>query len=166
MADLIYSVVLYPIIYIWPAYVANGAPVIFGRGPALDLGRMFRGKPVFGKHKTIIGLIAGILSGMVMAAVESAFLPYMLLAGIAMALGTHFGDLLGSFLKRQLGFKEGRPFLLFDQYFFFIFALLFALPFGHMPSIYGLVFLVMLTGVLHKLTNMGAHKAKLKDVPW
>ncbi len=166
MYNPIYLIIIYPIIYIWPAYVANGAPVIFGRGAPIDGGRKLRGKPIFGKHKTIIGLIAGLLAGFIMAAVESAFLPYMLAAGIAMTFGTHFGDLFGSFMKRQLGMKEGKPFLLFDQYFFFIFALLFALPFGHMPSVWGLVFLTVLTGVLHKATNMGAHKAKLKDVPW
>ena len=61
MADLsyiLYIVVIYPLLYILPAYVANGAPVIFGGGTPLDFGRKLGGKPIFGNHKTIRGLIS------------------------------------------------------------------------------------------------------------
>ncbi|MEM3215643.1 MAG: CDP-archaeol synthase, partial [Candidatus Micrarchaeaceae archaeon] len=53
-----------------------------------------------------------------------------------------------------------------DQYTFLFFAVLLALPFGHLPDIYGLVFIVVLTGILHKLTNVGAYLLRLKKVPW
>jgi len=35
-----------------------------------------------------------------------------------------------------------------------------------MPNLLGLLFIIVLTGILHKLTNIFAHKAKLKEVPW
>ena len=40
-----------------------------------------------------------------------------------------------------------------------------ALPNRVLKIIYGIIFLVILTGVLHLLTNMGAHRLKLKKVP-
>ncbi len=164
--QLIYTIIIFPIIYIFPAYVANGAPVIFGGGKPIDFGKTFRGKPIFGKHKTIRGFVFGILSGIIIGALESLAFPYMLIIGIALSFGTLFGDMLGSFIKRQLGHKEGKDIFLMDQYLFLIVALIFAVPFGNMPSIFGIIFIFILTGVLHKGTNLIAHKAKLKDVPW
>ena len=50
--------------FIFPAYCANGAPVIFGGGKALDFGKNFiDGKPLFGSHKTFRGFFSGILIG-------------------------------------------------------------------------------------------------------
>ncbi len=90
----------------------------------------------------------------------------MLILGIALSLGTHAGDLLGSFVKRRMGKKSGANMPIIDQYLFLVFALLFAYPFGNAPGIFGIVFLFILTGILHKLTNVLAHRAKLKEVPW
>lgn len=162
----LYSVFVYPIIYIWPAYVANGAPVLFGGGRPLDFGRKLFGKPIFGSHKTIRGMAAGLAAGTIMAFAESVFIPYMLPVGILLSVGTMAGDLAGSFVKRRTGIKEGSKTLLLDQYPFLIFALLFALPFGRTPDVYGLAFLFVLTGALHALTNLSAHKLRLKKVPW
>lgn len=168
MADWLYSIIIYPIIFILPAYVANGAPVIFGAGEPLDFNRKFRGRPIFGKHKTIKGLISGICSGIVIGFAESLFPAYgfMLVIGVFQSLGTHAGDLLGSFIKRQRGFKEGRRSIVMDQYLFLVFALLFSVPFGNLPSAYGIIFLLVLTGIMHPLTNLIAHALRLKDVPW
>ena len=62
--------------------------------------------------------------------------------------------------------KEGTNVILLDQYAFFVVALLFSLPFGGLPNYVGLLVVAVLTGVLHKGTNMLAHKAKIKRVPW
>jgi CDP-2,3-bis-(O-geranylgeranyl)-sn-glycerol synthase len=161
-----YLIILYPLIYIFPAYVANGAPVIFGRGRPLDFGRKFRGKRIFGDSKSRRGAVAGIACGIIVGAIEYPFFPYMLYISIALSLGAIFGDLLGSFIKRQLGMKPGRGVPILDQYGFFVLALLFALPLGHLPSAYSLLFLVLLTGPLHLLTNVCANRLKLKVVPW
>lgn len=166
MQSLLYLAILYPIIYIFPAYVANGAPVLFGRGRPLDMGRTISGMPIFGKHKTLRGTLSGLLSGIIIAYLESLALPYMLYVGIALSFGTMFGDLFGSFVKRRMGIKEGSKTLLLDQYPFLIFALLFAIPFGHQPAWYGLLFLFVLTGAMHAFTNYAAHKIRLKKVPW
>lgn len=166
MNPWLYSIILYPIIYIWPAYVANGAPVIFGGGKPLDFGRKIWGRPIFGSHKTIKGLVAGLLAGGIMACIESIFIPYMLPVGILLTVGTMFGDLAGSFVKRRIGKREGTQMLLLDQYPFLIFALLFAYPLGQTPGLLGVVFLFVLTGILHVFTNYSAYRIKLKKVPW
>lgn len=164
--SILYTVFAYPLIYILPAYVANGAPVIFGGGKPLDFGKKLMGKRLFGDHKTIKGLLYGLASGFLLSLIISLFLPYMLVIGVLLTIGTHAGDLLGSFIKRQMNVKPGVNIPIMDQYLFFVVALLFAFPFGHMPSLYGMLFIIILTGLLHRLTNILAHKAKLKDVPW
>jgi CDP-2,3-bis-(O-geranylgeranyl)-sn-glycerol synthase len=154
------------ITFILPAWVANGAPVVFGGGTPLDFGRKIGGKRIFGSHKTVRGLVAGIAAGFIVSALESAFVPGMLLTGVLLTLGTHAGDLLGSLVKRRAGKEEGSSWPIFDQYLFLLFALAFALPLGNLPGIPGLLLIVVLTGVLHKATNIIAHKVKMKNVPW
>jgi CDP-2,3-bis-(O-geranylgeranyl)-sn-glycerol synthase len=163
----VYAIIIYPILFILPAYVANGAPVLFGGGAPVDLNGKFRGKRIFGSHKTIKGLVAGIASGILMGFVESLFpgLGFMLAVGIAQSLGTHAGDLVGSFSKRQAGIKEGGHNIA-DPYVFVLFALAFSLPLGNFPSYYGILFILILTGIMHRLTNVIAHALKVKDVPW
>lgn len=110
--------------------------------------------------------MAGIAAGFIAASAISLFLPYLFLTGIMLTLGTHAGDLFGSFVKRRLDKKEGASWSIFDQYLFLAFAFLFALPFGQLPSPPAILVIIVLTGVLHKATNVMAHRAKMKEVPW
>jgi CDP-2,3-bis-(O-geranylgeranyl)-sn-glycerol synthase len=165
--DYLYSIIIYPLFYIFSAYAANGAPVLFGgRKPPLDFGKKFMGKRIFGDSKSVYGTASGILCGIIVGIAEYHFIHYMLYVAIALTFGAVFGDLFGSFLKRQAGIKPGHSVLLLDQYGFLAFALLFALPLGNLPSAYGLLFLVLLTGPLHLLTNVCANMLRLKKVPW
>ncbi len=169
---------VYPVAYILPAYVANGAPVLFGKGSRpLDFNMKINGKRVFGDNKTIRGTALGIASGIVVGAIEYALfhafhvlsaVPFFTLLSIAVLLsvGALAGDLVGSFIKRRMGAESGKSVPVLDQYGFFVVALLFASPIGYLPSTYGLLFLVVLTGILHVLTNRGAHKLGIKNVPW
>jgi CDP-2,3-bis-(O-geranylgeranyl)-sn-glycerol synthase len=162
-----FGTIIYPILFIFPAYAANGIPVLLGSawGP-LDFGRKFRGIRILGDNKTIRGTTVAILAGLIAGYLESWALPGLLISFIAVTFGAVFGDLLGSFLKRQLKFKPGSSFPVMDQYGFFIFAMLFAYPFGNLPSLYGIIFLIVLTGIIHVGTNIGAYKMGLKKVPW
>ncbi len=165
--DLLYMLLAYPIAYILPAWVANGTPVIFGAGKPIDGGRKFRGRPIFGKNKTRRGLVTGIIGGAIIGLVESSFLgAYMLPLGVVLAVGTLLGDLLGSFIKRRLGQEEGRNFAIPDAYLFLVVALAMAFPLGHRPTVWGLLVIVVLTGILHRATNIMAHKTRIKKVPW
>ncbi|MGC8651672.1 MAG: CDP-2,3-bis-(O-geranylgeranyl)-sn-glycerol synthase [Candidatus Micrarchaeia archaeon] len=162
----LYTVFAYPLLYILPAYIANGAPVLFGGGAPLDMGKSFLGKRIFGDHKTVRGTIAMLAGGIVVGLAEYPFRNYMLAIAVLMSAGAIFGDLLGSFVKRRLGMREGASLPVMDQYSFFVFAVLFSMPLGHLPDIYGYVFIIVLTGLLHLVTNVGAHRLRLKDVPW
>jgi CDP-2,3-bis-(O-geranylgeranyl)-sn-glycerol synthase len=163
---ILYNLIIYPIIYIFPAYAANGAPVLFGGGAPLDFKRRWRGKRILGDHKTVRGTAAALAIGILAGVLESLAFPFMLKISIMLTIGAVFGDLLGSFIKRRLDYRSGRSFPLMDQFGFMIFALAFAFWLGHLPLWYGIAFMVVLTGIMHPLTNIGANRLKLKKVPW
>lgn len=164
------------LIFIFPAYVANAVPVVLGGGTYLDLGKNFSdGRRIFGDGKTTRGFVAGVASGAVMGGILAfaSPLPFFLssesqfIGSFMLALGTMAGDALGSFIKRRMNVAPGKPFLL-DQLSFLIFALIFVYPFVD-PSIfdlYNIVFLLILTYILHIAMNVIANKAGLKKVPW
>ena len=78
--DLIYIYILYPIIYIFPAYAANGAPILFGGGKTpLDFGKKLNGKRIFGNNKTVRGTLSSLAVGVIVGLIEYPFLHYMLL---------------------------------------------------------------------------------------
>ncbi|MDE1847254.1 MAG: CDP-archaeol synthase, partial [Candidatus Micrarchaeota archaeon] len=56
----LYDLVIYPILFILPAYVANGAPVLFGGGRPIDGGAKLWGGYIFGPNQTVRGLISGL----------------------------------------------------------------------------------------------------------
>ena len=165
-ADALYTFTIYPILFILPAWVANATPVIFGGGSPLDFDKKLGGRPILGKHKTIRGTASGLLGGLMISALESLFLGYPIAPGAALATGAIAGDLLGSLIKRRANLKEGASVLGMDQYLFFIMALLFALPFGAFPTLIGLAFVTVLTGLMHRASNIVAHRLKMKQVPW
>jgi CDP-2,3-bis-(O-geranylgeranyl)-sn-glycerol synthase len=165
-SELLFDLLVYPLAFILPAWVANGAPVLFGGGAPIDFGKKFMGKPLFGKHKTIKGTFSGLAAGILISLAESLLFNNLLATGIALSVGTMLGDLLGSFIKRRMELKEGHSVFLMDQYLFLAVALLLAYPFGAFPTLEGLIVVIILTGVLHRLTNILAHKAKIKSVPW
>ncbi|MCL5679791.1 MAG: CDP-2,3-bis-(O-geranylgeranyl)-sn-glycerol synthase [Candidatus Marsarchaeota archaeon] len=164
----IYAIIIYPIIYIFPAYAANGAPVLFGGGTPLDRGRKLRGRRIFGNHKTVRGTVSSLIAGIAVGVIEYPFFHYMIFAAVLLTIGANVGDLFGSFVKRQLGVKSGKSFPIMDQYGFFVFALAFVFVFYRVgiPNVYGLIFITILTGAMHLLTNIGAYRLKLKEVPW
>ena len=89
------------------------------------------------------------------------------LAGTALAFGTMLGDALGSFIKRRMKIKQGQPFLL-DTFLFVVFALVLAYPFT-LPSFYNsenILFILVVTLILHPMFNIIANKLGLKKVPW
>ncbi len=161
-----YLVLIYPLLFIFPAYAANGIPVLMGGGKPLDGGRKINGRRLFGNNKTIRGTASSIAAGVVVGLLEYPVAHYLLYTAILLTLGANFGDLAGSFIKRRIDMKPGMSLPLLDQYGFFIAALAFDYPVGHYPDLYGMLFITVVTGLLHVLTNRGAYALKLKSVPW
>ncbi|MFH1199711.1 MAG: CDP-2,3-bis-(O-geranylgeranyl)-sn-glycerol synthase [Candidatus Micrarchaeota archaeon] len=159
-----------------PAYIANGAPVLFGGGRPIDGGRSFAdGRRILGASKTVRGFFSGFACGLLTSlilglAVPGLFLPQFglplkLAAGMLLSLGAMVGDLLGSFAKRRMGVAPGEPFFLTDQLLFFACALAFCAPLL-LPPYEEILVLFVLTFALHVLSNFIAHRLRLKAVPW
>jgi CDP-2,3-bis-(O-geranylgeranyl)-sn-glycerol synthase len=156
--------------FIFPAYCANGAPVLGGGGKPMDLGKNFvDGKRLFGANKTFRGFFFGLGIGVAVGFVDWVFFArtfgYPLAFAVLIPLGGLVGDLAGAFLKRRLNIAPGELLPVIDQIDFVVGALLFSLP----VMIIGwdiAITVLLITPPIHLLTNFGAYKLKLKRHPW
>lgn len=154
------------LLFIGPSYVANAAPLLFGGGRTLDGGRKLSdGQPIFGSHKTVRGVVAGILAGSVIGLAESLVDPRLALAGFMIALGAVLGDLLGAFIKRRLSVEPGRAFPILDQLDFVIGSLLLGYAFFPIGFLSVILF-VIVTPPIHLATNYGAYLLGIKKTHW
>ena len=154
------------LLFIGPSYVANAAPLVLGGGRPLDGGRNFLdGRPIFGSHKTLRGLLAGIIAGSLVGLGESFVDPRLALAGFAISLGAVSGDLLGAFVKRRLSVKPGGPLPILDQLDFVLGGLLLSFPFLPM-SLVSVLIVVLVTPPIHLGTNLGAYLLGIKKTYW
>jgi CDP-2,3-bis-(O-geranylgeranyl)-sn-glycerol synthase len=65
--------------FIFPAYCANGAPVIGGGGRPMDFGKnFFDGKRLFGAHKTFRGFFFGLAIGFLVGLIETLIFGFSL----------------------------------------------------------------------------------------
>ncbi|MCS7125250.1 MAG: CDP-2,3-bis-(O-geranylgeranyl)-sn-glycerol synthase [Candidatus Bathyarchaeota archaeon] len=152
--------------FIFPAYCANAAPVIFGGGLPLDFGKKFYdGKPIFGKNKTFRGFFFGLAVGTIVGVLESILFTYPFHFGFLLSLGALVGDLAGAFIKRRMGIPPGELLPVVDQIDFIIGAFAFSLPLNMLfPEL--AVTVLLITPPLHLLTNFAAYKMGLKSTPW
>jgi len=162
--------------FMLPCYVANAAPVLVGGGTRLDFGIKCRdGMDLFGKTKTIRGLLGGIAAGVIVAGIIAYFWPGLLfgnaktlfIAGSMLAVGALVGDAVGSFIKRRLKMAPGKHFNVVDQMDFIVGGLVFAYPFASgIYTVPNILFIVIVSYVLHVGANVSANKLGLKKVPW
>ena len=134
-------------LFFLPAGMSNMMPVFVSKLPWLkkwntpiDFGHTFRGKPIFGSHKTWRGLLCGVIGG----SLVGWALPHDFIAGYyptwsvavaaSMSLGALAGDAIKSFFKRRVDIKSGGKWFPFDQLDYIIGGLVCVLPFGA-PSI-------------------------------
>ena len=160
------SILSEALLFIGPSYVANAAPLLFGGGSPLDGGRNFvDGRPIFGSHKTVRGLFAGVIAGTIIGVAESLVDRNLLLGGFLIALGAVLGDLLAAFVKRRLKIRPGSPFPVVDQLDFVLGALV--LGSSVFPMSWAAILLVVLvTPPIHLGTNFGAYLLGIKKTYW
>jgi len=145
--------ILFAFWFLLPAALANGAPVFSNVIPGLkhwntrmDGDRTFRGKEIFGAHKTWRGLVCGVVvatitfwiqqlcvehfawAQQIVGNIPYAQLPTLLL-GALFGVGALGGDAVESFFKRQKGVPSGGTWIPFDQLDYIIGAVLVSLPF-------------------------------------
>jgi len=154
------------LIFIFPAYCANGTPVLAGGGTKMDFGKNFiDGKRILGNNKTFRGFFFGWAVGAAVGLVEWHFLGLPLLIAIFTPLGGLLGDLSGAFLKRRLNIAPGGMLPVVDQIDFVVGALVVAFLLGLVHWEVALTALVI-TPPIHLFTNFCAYKLKLKKNPW
>jgi CDP-2,3-bis-(O-geranylgeranyl)-sn-glycerol synthase len=153
--------------FIFPAYCANGTPVLAGGGTKMDFGKNFvDGKRIFGNNKTFRGFFFGWGIGMLVGSIEYVVFPgFPVLFIVLTPLGALLGDLAGAFLKRRLGIAPGGLLPIVDQIDFVVGALVLALP---LMIVYWqlAVAALIITPPIHLFTNFVAYKMKLKKHPW
>ncbi len=172
------------ILAIWlmlPAYIANPMAVVFGGGTPVDMGMKWQdGQRVLGDGKTIKGLVggtaSGIVSGLLQIYAASTFgIPVVptMTAVITLSFGALFGDLIKSFFKRRIGFVRGAELPLIDQLDFVAGAWLLTYIFDpvwftkyFISSPWIILTVLVLTPILHRLTNIFGYNIKLKKEPW
>ena len=150
-----------------PIYCTNGAPVIFGGGEAVDFGiTLPDGERILGDHKTMRGLLSGIIVGTIVGIFES-FLSgtnVIVMASLASA-GALLGDLGGAFVKRRMHIQPGRPLPGVDQLDFVLGAVL-AVSLMYVPTSGTLLILFCVTPPIHLLANICAYELGLKSNFW
>ncbi len=160
--------------FIFPAYCANGTPVLAGGGIRMDFGRNFiDGRRIFGNNKTFRGFFFGWGVGFAVGLAEGfvfGFENYPVLFSLLIPLGGLLGDLAGAFIKRRLNIAPGGLLPVVDQIDFVVGAVLFAVPLVLLGLI-GLswevaVVALVITPPIHLFTNFLAYKLKLKKNPW
>ncbi|MFQ6076502.1 MAG: CDP-2,3-bis-(O-geranylgeranyl)-sn-glycerol synthase [Candidatus Bathyarchaeia archaeon] len=156
-----WTAAIYSVTAFLPAYVANAVPTVLGGGAPVDLGHDFPdGRRVFGKNKTIRGLISGLTAGTLTGLIQNA-----VFTGFTLSLGALLGDLMGSFIKRRLGIPPGKPLPILDQLSFVAGAFLLSALFSSFDIVVA-YYVVILTPVFHVATNLLAYLLKIKPVPW
>jgi CDP-2,3-bis-(O-geranylgeranyl)-sn-glycerol synthase len=164
--------------------------VIFGGGTPVDRGKFHTdGRRLFGDGKTWRGLIAGIafgsLIGILQIFVETQVeheyflgfgsVPMAYVIVILLSVGAMLGDLVGSYIKRRLNKPRGTNIPILDQFDFLIGAWVLLLIFNwswfferyiYGENILGLIFILILTLILHRFTNIIGYKIGKKKEPW
>lgn len=173
-----------------PAGLANTSATLSTSIPGLkrlkqpiDFGLSWRGKRIFGDHKTFRGLVfASFIAGL--SALLQAFLiressllekqltidylkySYEVTASLGALQGFSAltGDALKSFFKRRVGIAPGGKWFPFDQIDFLIAATLAMLP---LVQFTWYAYLALFIGFvsLHRLSSIIAYYLGLKDVP-
>jgi len=165
--EIVLSDVYWALNFILPTYAANAVPAIFGGGTPLDFGRCFLdGERIFGAHKTVRGLLSGLMAGTMMASLEALVLQTSLFSfGVVASFGALTGDLVGAFIKRRLKLPPGYALPLLDQLDFVFGGVCFLAPFYTLQD--GAVFMILLvTPMIHVVANVIAYLSKAKAVFW
>ena len=165
--------------------VPNPAAVIFGGGPPIDGGATWRdGRRLFGEGKTVRGFILGVLAGVAVGGVEALGADVRRL-DLHLELPPppyhhHRHRLCGrrsprgsgkSFVKRRIGKGQGDPWPVADQYDLVVGAFLLTALVAPQWLLQNitlpvLIWILVLTPVLHRVTNIAGHRLGVKRVPW
>lgn len=163
MIDLLtfFSDILY---FFLPAIMANLMPVFaayYRILPSLDRpldgGLTLGGQPLFGSHKTVRGLLVGVVAASIIGLLQGN-----LILGAVMGLGALWGDTIKSFFKRQLNITPGARWSPWDQIDFIIGASIFTYPLEPKPFLF-YVAAILFVGIGSYITSYLGVKLHIKS---
>lgn len=171
-----------------PAGLANMIPIIMAKVPGLrkydaplDGGKTFRGKRIFGAHKTWRGLISGIIMATIILWLQQQAIAhselihdwttqvdYMQLniwiVGPLFGIGALGGDAIESFFKRQRGVAPGRGWFPFDQTDYIIGGAVLTAPFIQL-HVWQYIQLLVLWLIVHLIASYIGYILHFKERP-
>ena len=166
-----------------PAYLPNNFAVVFGGGVPLDFGQTFQdGRRMLGDGKTYRGTIAGTACGILGGLLLNLIAPSLGLPTFGtgwgqlpvlfgLSLGAMLGDIVAAFFKRRLGLKRGAKLFIIDQLDFVIGAWVLTLILAPVwfrenftPVI--IITVLIITPILHRVTNIIGYRIGAKREPW
>ena len=179
------TMILVAFYFALPAYLANMAPVIFGKlgmlkslSRPIDGGRKLGKQFIFGSGKTWRGIISAVIFGVLVAWLQAwlfnfeffnsiSIIDYsnFILFGTLAGLGAILGDLIKSFFKRRLGVASGGVLPVFDQLDFIAGFFVFTFWMTY-PPFEVIVTVFVITLILHPLTNIISYLLGIKKVWW
>lgn len=160
--------------------LANKVPLLNRWETALDFGKSYRGKRIFGDNKTWRGLVMGMIAASVIIAVQKYYFSHSLwilehsafdyrpthiwLLGPLFGIGALLGDAVESFIKRQINIRSGDSWYPFDQLDYIVGGLVFAAPIVVLTPRLAFYVFVAYFG-LHLVTSYLGYLLHLKDKP-
>lgn len=156
--------------FMLPAYCANMAP---------PFTRYWRGwnRPIherlLGSHKTVLGFLAGVATGVLVAGVQSRIhapwslvdYQHWLLLGLSLGGGAMLGDALKSLIKRMLHIRPGARWIPFDQLDFVVGALALTGAYAGLGTT-DVAAIAAMTFVGDIAVNQLSYRLGIKDSPW
>jgi len=180
---------LFVLYFFAPVGLANMAPPILAKIKFLkpydypmDFYRKFRGKPVFGDHKTWRGFIGGIIIAILTLWLEVYIFNYshfirslmpsyinydhfpILWLGFLFGAGALLGDAIESFFKRQFQISAGESLAFFDQTDYIIGAILTSLLVIRLDFV-DYILLIIVFFALHIIFSFIGYLIKVKSSP-
>ena len=174
-----------------PLFISNPTAVFTANKMPMDFGKNFYdGKRILGDGKSWGGLVGGtlfgMLAGLIMAVIirrtdASVYWHFgnteleILRNVFLISFGALFGDAVASFFKRRMKFDRGVAVPGLDQFDMiagvWILLVIFSWNFFSRNFIYdgrwiGLVAVLVLTPLLHRVANIIGYKIGVKQVPW
>jgi CDP-2,3-bis-(O-geranylgeranyl)-sn-glycerol synthase len=180
--------ILFALWFFLPAGMANMIPIPIAKMPGLrkldsplDFGAAFRGKRIFGSHKTWRGLIAGIIVATLTlwlqqyavesygwfaeraGAIDYLSLPTVWL-GLVFAIGALGGDAIKSFFKRRRNKAPGQAWLPYDLVDHIVGAAVLTMPFVLFDWwVYPVVFVIWL--LINLFVSYSGYLIQIKERP-
>ena len=170
-----------------PAGIANVMPVFAAHIPVLkkfsypiDGYKTFRGKRIFGDHKTVRGFVVGISSAIIIVFIEKFLFqnswwirslvsinynvlnPFIL--GALLAIGALGGDAIKSFFKRQWNIQPGKAWFPFDQLDYIVGGILATIFYIRLSNV-EYITIIIIWFLIHMISTMMGYVLKLKESP-